>query len=173
MEMKSFQMANATKPLSLSPNFVLPEDKRPQLAQISSLASIPVIDLSDDGNENGGGPSGLVQKISQACEEYGFFQIINHGVPEELCDKTMTAITEFFQLPPEERSEFFTEDHRKRVKLFNYYLKVEGQEKVRMWSETFYHPWHPVEDFTHVLPKNPPKYRYFFFNCCYWTLFFH
>jgi hypothetical protein len=135
MEMKSFQMANATKPLSLSPNFVLPEDKRPQLAQISSLASIPVIDLSDDGNENGGGPSGFVQKISQACEEYGFFQIINHGVPEELCDKTMTAITEFFQLPPEERSEFFTEDHRKRVKLFNYYLKVEGPEKVRMWSE--------------------------------------
>jgi salicylic acid 3-hydroxylase len=128
------------------------------------LASIPVIDLSHDGNENGGGPSELVQKISQACEEYGFFQIINHGVPEELCDKTMTAITEFFQLPPEERAEFFTEDHTKRVKLFNYYLKVEGPEKVRMWSECFSHPCHPVDDFTHILPKNPPKYRYFLFN---------
>jgi hypothetical protein len=153
MEMKSFQMANANKPISLSPNFILPEDKRPQLSQISSLASIPVIDLNN-------GQSTLVQKISQACEEYGFFQIINHGVPEELCAKTMAVVTQFFGLPPEERAEFSTQDHTKRVKLFNYFLKLKGQEKVSMWSETFSHPWHPTDDFTHFLPKNPPNYRY-------------
>ncbi|KAJ7953549.1 2-oxoglutarate and Fe(II)-dependent oxygenase superfamily protein [Quillaja saponaria] len=28
-----------------------------------------------------------------------------------------------------------------------------------MWSEVFSHPWHPTEDFTHLLPENPPEYR--------------
>ncbi|KAK7851818.1 protein downy mildew resistance 6 [Quercus suber] len=130
MEIKnSFQMANSIKPLSLTPNFILPEDKRPQLAQISPLASIPIIDLNDHVT------SSLLQKISQACEEYGFFQVINHGVSEELCEIVMTAVTQFFELSPKERAEFFTEDITKQVRLFNYYLKSEGQEKVTMWSE--------------------------------------
>ena len=156
MEKKSFQMANSIKPISLTPNFIVPEEKRPQLAHISPLASIPIIDLNDHVT------SSLLQKISQACEEYGFFQVINHGVPKELCEKVMTAVTQFFELPPEERAEFFTEDHTKQVRLFNYYLKSEGQEKVTMWSELFSHPWHPVDNFTHLLPQNPPLYRYFF-----------
>ena len=157
MEMKSFQMAHSIKPLSLTPNFILPHDKRPQLAQVSPLASIPIIDLNDQE------PSSLVHKISQACEQYGFFQIINHGVPEDLCEKVMTVVTQFFELPPEERAEFYTQDLTKEVKLFNYYLKAEGQEKVTMWSEILSHPWHPLDDhFTHLLPKNPPIYRYFF-----------
>lgn len=156
MEKKSFQMANSIKPISLTPNFIVPEDKRPQLARISPLASIPIIDLNDHVT------SSVLQKISQACEEYGFFQVINHGVPEELCEKVMTAITQFFELPPAERADFFTEDLTKQVRLFNYYLKCEGQEKVTMWSEVFSHPWHPFDDFTHLLPQNPPLYRYFF-----------
>lgn len=157
--MKSSQVDPVTRPLSLTPNFILPEYKRPQLAQVSPLSSIPVIDLNDHGDNDGQGLSAPVQKISLACEEFGFFQVINHGIPEELCDNVMTAVTEFFELPPEEKAEFFTEDLSKRVKLFNYFLKVEGQEKVRMWSESFFHPWHPEEDFTHFLPKTPPKYR--------------
>ncbi|KAK4597916.1 hypothetical protein RGQ29_015437 [Quercus rubra] len=28
-----------------------------------------------------------------------------------------------------------------------------------MWSESFSHPWHHTEDFTHLLPTNLPQYR--------------
>ncbi|KAM1194468.1 hypothetical protein ACFX15_020751 [Malus domestica] len=67
----------------------------------------------------------------------------------------MTAMAQFFKLPPEERAKYFTTDHSKQVKLFNFYLKVEGQEqKVTMWSETFSHLWHPLNS----LPENPPQY---------------
>ncbi|KAK4597919.1 hypothetical protein RGQ29_015439 [Quercus rubra] len=152
METKPFQFANNT-PLSLSPNFILPEENRPILSEVFSSASIPTIDLNNHDIDD------LVSKISQACEKYGFFQIINHGVPKELCQRVLAVVTEFFQLPPEERAQFLTTDHSKLVKVFNYFQKVEGQGKVLMWGETFTHPWHPTEDFTHFLPKNPPQYR--------------
>ncbi|KAK2983328.1 hypothetical protein RJ640_016066 [Escallonia rubra] len=159
-EQTPFQLVNGKVPLSLSPGFILPQDKRPLLSQVSKLATIPVINMED---EDGHGPSSsLVEKISQACEEYGFFQIINHGVPEELSERMMYAITEFFNLPPEERAELFTEDMTKPVRVSNYCLKVvesQLEKKTTMWSETFSHPWHPVDDFTHLLPRNPPQYR--------------
>ncbi|XP_050276511.1 protein DMR6-LIKE OXYGENASE 2-like [Quercus robur] len=158
MEMTPYQLANNT-PLTLSPNFILPEDKRPNLLEVLPSATIPIIDLNDHDTDDGQGPSPLVSKISQACEEYGFFHIINHGVPKELCQKVMAVVTEFFQLPPEVRAQYLTEDHTQQVKVFNYYQKYEGIGKVAMWSETFSHPWHPTEDFTNLLPANPPQYR--------------
>ena len=137
-------MASDTNPLSLSPNFILPENHRPHLSQVSTLDSIPIIDLNDHDTNN------LVQKLSQASEAY--------GVPEELCNRMMTASTQNFKLAPEEKAQYFTTDHTKQVKLFNYFLKIQGQEKVDMWSETFSHPWHPTD----FLPENPPQYRYTF-----------
>ncbi|KAJ0037666.1 hypothetical protein Pint_22874 [Pistacia integerrima] len=136
METAPFQFTCSTTPLSLPPNFILPEDKRPHISQVSTLNSIPIIDLNDQihARENGDFPSLLVEKISRACQEYGFFQIINHGVPQEL---------------------YFT----KQVKLFNYYLNTHGQEKVNTWSQSFSHPGHPIEDLSHLLPENPPQYR--------------
>ncbi|KAJ7953550.1 Oxoglutarate/iron-dependent dioxygenase [Quillaja saponaria] len=158
--MKSFQLANESSPLSLSSSFILPEDRRPQFSQVSKLTSIPIIDFNNHGTNNDDGPSPLlIQKLSQACEEYGFFQVINHGVPSETCNKMMAAATEVFELPPEERGKFFTTDHTKPVKLYNFYLNVEGQGKVNMWSESFSHPWNHIEDFIHLLPKNGFQYR--------------
>ncbi|XP_031260387.1 protein DMR6-LIKE OXYGENASE 1-like [Pistacia vera] len=161
METAPFQFTCSTTPLCLPPNFILPEDKRPHISQVSTLNSIPIIDLNDQihASENGDFPSLLVEKISRACEEYGFFQIINHGVPQELCNKMMTVSTHFFELPFEQKKQFFTTDFTKQVKLFNYYLNTHGQEKVNTWSQSFSHPGHPIEDLSHLLPENPPQYR--------------
>ncbi|KAM4133919.1 hypothetical protein ACJW30_01G368100 [Castanea mollissima] len=158
MEMTPYQLANNT-PLTLTPKFTLPEAERPNLSEVLPSDSIPIIDLNDHDIDDGQGPSPLVSKISQACEEYGFFQITNHGVPRELCQKVLVVVTEFFQLPPEERVQYLPKDHRKQVKVPSNYRKYEGIGKVTMWSETFSHPWHPTEDFTHLLPTNPPQYR--------------
>ncbi|KAL2547043.1 2-oxoglutarate (2OG) and Fe(II)-dependent oxygenase superfamily protein [Forsythia ovata] len=151
MEKKAFHLANGST-LSLSQDFILPDDNRSVLSNLCPLLSIPVINMKDSIPV-------LVKKISQACEEYGFFQIINHGVPSELCQKMVDSVTDFFSLPPEERALLFTNDKTKPLRVSNYYLKVEGKERVTMWSETLAHPWHPVEDLAHLLPQNPPYYR--------------
>lgn len=157
-------MANYTSLASLSPTFILPEDMRPQLSEVSTLASIPIIDLGEDLYAKNGdrGMSGrIVHQISKACEEYGFFQIINHGVPQELCKRMLTASTEFFNLPPEEKAQYFSTDHTKQVRLFNYDLKLkEGDKNIKMWSEVFAHHWHLIDNSTHLLPQNPRQYRY-------------
>ncbi|KAK3009014.1 hypothetical protein RJ639_013354 [Escallonia herrerae] len=46
----------------------------------------------------------------------------------------------------------------KPVRVSNDCLKVvesQLEKKTTMWSETFSHPRHPVDDFTHLLPRNP------------------
>lgn len=153
--MTSFQLANESSPLSLSPEFILPEDKRPNLSEVPTLSSIPIIDLSpksDDNNDHS--HTQLVHKISQACEEYGFFQIVNHGVPDEICKKMMAAITHFFDLPPQQRAIFSTkDDDDKPAKIFTYKLKVQNGVKVNMWSECFFHHWNPTESLIHPLPE--------------------
>lgn len=151
--MKSFQLANESSPLSLTPQFILPEHKRPHLSEVTSLDSIPIIDLSYI-DENPCSSLEVAHKISKACEEFGFFQIVNHGVPEQICNKMMKAIDDLFELPAEQRDILFSTDHAKNIKLVNYYLQVEGGEKVKMWSECFSHPWYPIHDVIQLLPEN-------------------
>ncbi|KAK7309737.1 hypothetical protein RJT34_06706 [Clitoria ternatea] len=141
-------------PVSLSSQFILPKEKRPQLSEVASLTSIPIIDLSDHCSY-GDNPSAslVVQKITQACEEYGFFQIVNHGVPQHVCNKMMAAITDLFNLPPEQRDTKCHNYYQRDTKCYNYYVHVEGGEKVKMWSECFGHFWYPIEDIIHLLPE--------------------
>ncbi|KAI5436771.1 protein DMR6-LIKE OXYGENASE 2 [Lathyrus oleraceus] len=152
-KMKSFQLANESSPLSVTPNnFILPESKRPNHSEVKSLDSIPIIDLSYSHDNN---PPSLevIHKISKACEEFGFFQVVNHGVPEQVCHKMMKAITNLFELPSEERESLYSTDHTKSVRFLNYYLKVEGGEKIKCWSECFSHPWYPIDDTISLLPE--------------------
>jgi len=151
--MKSFQFANESSPLSLTPDFILPEHKRPHLSEVTFSDSIPIIDLShyDDNNLSS---LEVVHKISKACEEFGFFQIVNHGVPDQVCTKMMKAITNFFELAPEVREHLSSTDHTKNVRLVNYLLRVDGGEKVKLWSENFVHPWYPIDDIISLLPEN-------------------
>ncbi|XP_058096255.1 protein DMR6-LIKE OXYGENASE 1-like [Magnolia sinica] len=148
----SFQQADRSHPLSLTPGYILPVEKRPLLSQVSSSTSIPIIDMRDELH--------VVDKISKACEEYGFFQIINHGIPPELCRRMMAVLSEFFHLPPEERARFCTDDPRCPVKVYHPYLGT-GQdgEKVTMWSEYLSHPCHPLDGILHLLPDKPVQYR--------------
>ncbi|XP_062110903.1 protein DMR6-LIKE OXYGENASE 1-like [Humulus lupulus] len=157
--MESFQRARDNIPMSLSQKFIVPEEHRPNLSQISTQASIPIIDLSFDLNDHDPPSPLLVQEILQASEEYGFFQIINHGVPQDLCKKTMTAVADFYSLPSQERSQFT--DSTKPVKFTEYLLKSKDQENanVSLWSESLNHPWDPAGDFASLLPQNPPQYR--------------
>ncbi|KAL0702142.1 hypothetical protein Bca4012_058264 [Brassica carinata] len=54
------------------------------------LSPIPVIDISDPESKNA---------LVKACEEFGFFKVINHGVSSELVSVLEHEAVEFFSLP--------------------------------------------------------------------------
>ncbi|KAL5228250.1 hypothetical protein ABZP36_016515 [Zizania latifolia] len=57
-----------------------------------SSTSIPVVDLGGD-DEN------IAEAVASACREWGFFQVVNHGVRPELMRAARDAWRGFFRLP--------------------------------------------------------------------------
>jgi isopenicillin N synthase-like dioxygenase len=46
----------------------------------------------------------LVEQVGKACEEWGFFQVINHGVSLSLLEELETNAQSFFALPLQEKA---------------------------------------------------------------------
>ncbi|XP_076913428.1 feruloyl CoA ortho-hydroxylase F6H1-3-like [Bidens hawaiensis] len=65
--------------------------------------SIPVIDLSkwDDPK--------VTKAVCDAAEKWGFFQIINHGVPMHVLENVKDATHNFYELPAEEKLKYSKE----------------------------------------------------------------
>ncbi|KAI5405602.1 2-oxoglutarate-dependent dioxygenase 19 [Lathyrus oleraceus] len=69
-------------------------------------ASIPVIDFSLLTSDDSQIHAKAVHELAEACAEWGFFMLINHGVPESLMEELMKKSQEFHDLPVEEKKEF-------------------------------------------------------------------
>jgi feruloyl-CoA ortho-hydroxylase len=65
--------------------------------------SIPVIDISNLDEKS------VSKAVCDAAEEWGFFQVINHGVSMEVLENMKTATHRFFGLPVEEKRKFSRE----------------------------------------------------------------
>lgn len=59
---------------------------------------VPVIDfLKLNGEER----AATMAQIHNGCEEWGFFQLVNHGIPEELLDRVKKVSSDFYKLERE------------------------------------------------------------------------
>ncbi|GKF02066.1 feruloyl CoA ortho-hydroxylase 1-like protein, partial [Tanacetum coccineum] len=65
--------------------------------------SIPVIDMSNWDDPN------VAKDICDAARKWGFFQIVNHGVPYHVLDDVKDATRKFFALPAEEKLKYSKE----------------------------------------------------------------
>ncbi|KAL6964245.1 hypothetical protein U1Q18_035302 [Sarracenia purpurea var. burkii] len=67
---------------------------------------IPTIDFSLLTSGDPDKRSRVIQELGKACEEWGFFILVNHGLEERLVDAVMDACDEFFNLSEAEKKEF-------------------------------------------------------------------
>ncbi|KAI7727772.1 hypothetical protein M8C21_018403 [Ambrosia artemisiifolia] len=85
--------ANSTEPPALDP-----ED------------AIPTIDFSLLTSDDAYLRSQVVKELDIACKDWGFFRVINHGVPESLMNMVIEKSKEFFDMSDEEKKEFEEKD---------------------------------------------------------------
>ena len=68
-----------------------------------SLASLPVIDVSDLTSSNLDAPRAVGARLRGACLDKGFFYIKNHGVEESLVNNVFSEAPAFFALPTQQK----------------------------------------------------------------------
>jgi len=123
---------------TLQQSFVRDEDERPKVAYNEFSAEIPVISLDgiDDGRR-----SDICGKIVEACEDWGIFQVVDHGVSGELIGDMTRLAREFFALPPEEKLRFDMSGGKKGGFIVSSHLQGEA---VQDWREIVTYFSYPI-----------------------------
>ncbi|OVA10519.1 Isopenicillin N synthase [Macleaya cordata] len=117
--------------------FIQDIEHRSKLNNIVEAGGIPLIDLSPlfsshDDDDSNARRTDLIAKIGSACREWGFFQVINHGVASDLQQRVEAAVKKFFALSSEEKQKV----KRDEVNPLGYY-DTEHTKNVRDWKEVF------------------------------------
>ncbi|OIW12342.1 hypothetical protein TanjilG_32458 [Lupinus angustifolius] len=137
---------------SVPPSYVQPIENRPGKVISSSSKAIPVIDFGAHDHDD------IAKQILKASEEFGFFQVINHGVSKDLMDEAVNIFKEFHAMPPKEKVNECSRDPNGRCK---FYTSSENYKKdaVQNWKDTLTHSCPPSEQVIEYWPQKPPKYR--------------
>ncbi|KAL8248926.1 hypothetical protein R6Q59_005794 [Mikania micrantha] len=94
------------EPLTRVPHrYIRPDQDSPIISSLdSSRPQVPVIDMDRLSSQDS--VQTELQRLHLACKDWGFFQLINHGVSCSLLEKLKKETQEFFKLPLEEKNKF-------------------------------------------------------------------
>ncbi|KAG7955755.1 hypothetical protein I3843_11G087900 [Carya illinoinensis] len=90
----------------IPPRYLRPEMEYEEYCSIEENLHIPVIDLGKLIGNQFASPEDELEKLYLDCRDWGFFQLINHGVLEELIEQMKTDTEDFFKLPLEEKKAY-------------------------------------------------------------------
>ena len=122
--------------------------------------SIPVLDVGGlFGHKDSARRKEIVERVREASEKWGFFQIVNHGIPESVLGEMKDGVRRFHEQESEAKREFYTRDLAKRVVYNSNFDLYTGRST--NWRDTFFAVLFPN-------PPNPEElpsvFRYLFIN---------
>ncbi|GLU08361.1 hypothetical protein SLE2022_252790 [Rubroshorea leprosula] len=94
------------KPTTIPERFVRDKAERPEPMVLSSPRDIPVINFSKLIKGNKDEQYDEVSKLRTACEDWGFFQVVNHEIDLSLLEGIEKVAKDFFMLPLEEKKKY-------------------------------------------------------------------
>ncbi|MCD7460159.1 hypothetical protein HAX54_042968 [Datura stramonium] len=109
--------------------YVRPEQESPVT---STDLTVPVIDLQK--LISGDSMDSELQKLHSACQQWGFLQIINHGVTSSLLEDFKREVIELFRLPMEEKKKLWQQEDS--FEGFGNVFVVSEEQKLD-WSDMF------------------------------------
>ena len=111
-----------------------------------SPESVPVIDFKDM-DKDAAVRTEIIKKVGEACEKWGFYQVVNHGIPESVLNGIIDGIRRFHEQDAETKKEWYSRDPQKKVK-FNSNFDL-YQSRMANWGDTL----------GCMMAPNPPKFR--------------
>ncbi|TKY55893.1 Naringenin,2-oxoglutarate 3-dioxygenase [Spatholobus suberectus] len=125
---------------TLESSFIRDEDERPKVAYNKFSNEVPVISLAGI-DEVDGRRAEICKKIVEACENWGIFQVVDHGVDQKLVAEMTRFAKEFFALPPEEKLRFDMSGGKKGGFIVSSHLQGES---VQDWREIVTYFSYPI-----------------------------
>ncbi|KAJ9686180.1 hypothetical protein PVL29_015194 [Vitis rotundifolia] len=75
---------------------------------------VPLIDL-DGVDDNATLRAKIIDQVREACENWGFFQVVNHGIPASVLEEMIDGIRGFHEQDTQMKKEFYTRDFKEKV----------------------------------------------------------
>ncbi|KAK2368269.1 protein SRG1 [Trifolium repens] len=120
-----------------------------------SILEIPIIDMKKllslefENSE--------LSKLHLACKDWGFFQLVNHGVSSSLVEKVKLETQDFFNLPMSEKKKFWQTP--KHMEGFGQAFVMSDEQKLD-WADIFFMSTLPKHSrMPHLFPKLPLPIR--------------
>ncbi|XP_057475557.1 probable 2-oxoglutarate-dependent dioxygenase SLC1 [Actinidia eriantha] len=134
--------------------YILPISDRPQNGDDHNAANyglrLPVINFAQ---LQGSGRAHVIQSLTRASEEYGFFQLVNHGIESDTILNMIEESRRFFELPFDERAKYMSADMRSPVRYgTSFNQKMDG---VFCWRDFLKLNCHPLPDVLPFWPSSP------------------
>ncbi|WZY84790.1 hypothetical protein YC2023_031174 [Brassica napus] len=137
----------------LNSKFVRDVDERPKVAYNEFSNEIPVISLA--GIDHVGGKRGdICRQIVEACENWGVFQVVDHGFDTKLVADMTRLASDFFSLPPEDKLKFDMSGGKKGGFIVSSHLQG---EVVQDWREIVTYFSYPVRNRNYSRWPNKPE----------------
>ncbi|KAJ1269660.1 hypothetical protein BS78_07G228800 [Paspalum vaginatum] len=153
----------------LPDRYILPAPDRPGAAAVWSSSpppprpistgtgrvKLPVVDLAclRDPSQR----AAVLGTLDAACRDYGFFQVVNHGVGRDVTGGMLDVARRFFELPLSERSRYMSADVRAKVRYgtsFN-----QAKDAVLCWRDFLKLVCQPLQEVAPCWPREPAELR--------------
>lgn len=139
----------------IPPRYIRDNQQHDQVVS-DAMSEIPVINMEKLLSEKVSMEAEL-SKLDFACKEWGFFQLVSHGVRSSLLEKVKTEIQDFFNLPMEEKKKYW--QYPGEIEGFGQAFVV-SEEQDLDWGDLFFMntlPHHFRKP--HLFPNLPLPFR--------------
>lgn len=131
--------------------FVSPTDLLSSIASqsASTRLQIPVIDLNHV-QQNGVPRKLIIEEIRAASETWGFFQVVNHGIPKEVLDQMLKGVRRFHEQPHDVKKEYYSRDTSRKARFISNFDLY--QSKAANWRDSLIFLMAPLSPDPQQLP---------------------